>query len=82
MSDKTVSVCMITYNHEAFISQAIEGVLMQKTNFPVELIIGEDCSTDQTRKICLEYQEKYPDRIKIICNENNLGMMRNFTQTL
>lgn len=40
----TVSVCMITYNHEHFIREAIEGVLMQKTDFPIELIIGEDCS--------------------------------------
>lgn len=52
-----VSVCMITYNHEAYIAQAIEGVLTQKTNFPIELIIGEDCSTDNTREICIEYKK-------------------------
>lgn len=77
-----VSVCMITYNHESFIAQAIEGVMIQETSFPFELIIGEDCSTDTTRKICLEYQAKYLDKIKLILPESNLGMMRNFVETL
>ena len=47
-----VSVHMITYNHEPYIRQAIEGVMMQKTDFEFELIIGEDCSQDKTREIC------------------------------
>ena len=46
-----VSVCMITYNHENYIREAIEGVLMQKTDFDIELIIGEDFSQDNTRII-------------------------------
>jgi glycosyltransferase involved in cell wall biosynthesis len=50
-----VSVFMITYNHEKFIAQAIESVLMQKTDFPFELVIGEDCSTDGTGEIVREY---------------------------
>lgn len=79
---KMVSVCMITYNHEAFISEAIDCVMMQQTNFPIELVIGEDCSTDHTRKICLEYKEKYPDKIRLLLPESNLGMMNNFLQTL
>lgn len=77
-----VSVCMITYNHEAYIAQAIEGVLTQKTNFPIELIIGEDCSTDNTREICIEYKKKYPEVIKLKLRENNLGVIGNFIQTL
>ncbi|MDR1809745.1 MAG: glycosyltransferase [Prevotella sp.] len=77
-----VSVCMITYNQERFISQAIEGVVIQKTDFPVELVIGEDCSTDNTRAICMEYKEKYPDKIKLLLPEKNLGMIRNFLATL
>jgi glycosyltransferase involved in cell wall biosynthesis len=77
-----VSVCMITYNHEKFISQAIEGALMQKTDFPIELIIGEDCSTDRTREICVEYQQKHPEIIKLQLPEKNMGMIPNFITTL
>ena len=77
-----VSVLMITYNHENFIREAIDGVLMQKTTFPIELIIGEDCSTDSTRKIVVEYAEKYPDLIRPLLPESNLGMMKNFNKTM
>ena len=67
-----VSVCMITYNHEPYIRQAIEGVLMQKTDFEFELVIGEDASTDKTREICFEYQKKYPDKIRVLWWHENL----------
>ncbi|WP_282039410.1 glycosyltransferase family 2 protein [Saccharicrinis aurantiacus] len=78
-----VSVCMITYNHEAYIGEAIEGVLMQKANFPFKLIIGEDHSTDNTRAICEKYAAKHPDVIELLPKEEiNLGMMPNFIKTL
>lgn len=77
-----VSICMITYNHEKFIGQAIESALMQKTNFDYELVIGEDFSTDETRKTVINYQKKYPNKIKLILNKKNLGMVPNFIQTL
>ena len=67
-----VSVWMITYNHEPYIRQAIEGVVMQKTDFEYELVIGEDCSTDRTREICFEYQRKYPDKIRVLWSNQNL----------
>lgn len=76
-----VSVCMITYNQEKFLSQAIESVLEQKTNFDYELVIGEDCSIDKTREIIIKYQKKYPDRIKLLLREKNLGMVKNFLDT-
>ncbi|MDF1584652.1 MAG: glycosyltransferase [Methyloprofundus sp.] len=77
-----VSVWMIAYNHEKFISEAIEGVLMQKTTFPIELIIGEDGSTDKTALIIKEYVKKYPDLIKARYNMPNIGMMPNMVKTL
>lgn len=73
---------MITYNHEDYINQAIESIMMQKTNFLFELIIGEDCSTDNTRKICQKYKERYPDRIRLILPESNVGMMKNLIKTI
>lgn len=76
-----VSVCMIAYNIERFIGEAIESVLMQKTNFPVQLVIGEDMSPDNTRQICIDYRNKYPDRIKLILNEKNLGLTANSINT-
>lgn len=66
-----VSVALITYNHAVFIAQAIESVLMQKTNFDCELVIGEDDSSDGTREIVKSYKEQYPDKIRLLLNERN-----------
>lgn len=77
-----VSILMITYNQEKFISHAIESVLMQETNFDFELVIGEDCSIDNTREIVCLYQKKYPDKIKILPSDKNQGMALNFARTL
>ena len=60
-----VSVHMITYNHEPYIRKAIEGIMMQKTDFEFELVIGEDCSQDKTREICFEYQKMYNQLYKL-----------------
>jgi glycosyltransferase involved in cell wall biosynthesis len=72
-----VSVQMVTFNHESYIAQAIEGVLMQETDFPIELVIGEDRSTDRTREIVLEYQRKHPDVIRVVLWDKNVGAQRN-----
>jgi len=77
-----VSVALITYNHERFIAQAIDSVLMQDTAFDFELVIGEDCSTDRTREIVLSYQRKHPGIVRPLLPEKNLGMNRNFVQTM
>jgi glycosyltransferase involved in cell wall biosynthesis len=77
-----VSICMITYNQEKYISQSIEGVIRQNVNFQIELIIGEDCSTDTTREICLKYQNKYPSLITLLPSNKNVGMNQNFIRTL
>jgi glycosyltransferase involved in cell wall biosynthesis len=76
-----VSVLMITYNHESFIAQAIDSVLMQETVFPIELVIGEDCSKDRTREIVLEYQRRFPETIRLLLPVENLGANRNLVQT-
>jgi len=73
----TVSICCITYNHEKYIGQALESFLMQKTNFNIEIIIGEDCSTDATKSIISSYCISYPDRIKLITYEKNVGAFTN-----
>jgi glycosyltransferase involved in cell wall biosynthesis len=76
-----LSVCMITYNHELFLAQAIESVLEQKTDFPIELIIGEDCSTDGTANIVRYYTEKHPEKIQALVRDKNIGPSRNLIDT-
>lgn len=76
-----VSVHMLTYNHESCIAEAIEGVINQKANFLFELVIGEDCSTDNTRKIVLDYQRRFPHIIKVIKSDDNVGMLSNSLRT-
>jgi len=68
-----VSVITSTYQHAPYIKDCIEGVLMQKTTFPIEYIIGEDFSTDGTREIVFEYAKKYPNIIRVITADYNVG---------
>ena len=72
-----VSIRTSTYNHGPYIKQCIEGVLMQKTNFPFEYIIGEDCSTDETREIVFDYAKRYPNIIRVITANYNVGSKAN-----
>ena len=57
-----VSIFCLTFNHRKFIGEALEGFVIQKTNFPYEVIIYDDCSTDGNQDIIREYAEKYPDK--------------------
>lgn len=82
MKEPLLSICLITYNHEKFIREAIDGVLMQRVDFSWELIIADDFSTDRTREIVLEYKEKYPDFIKLIFQEKNVGPAQNWLDLL
>ncbi len=85
MDDKEevmVSVIVITYNHGHFIGQAIESIVTQKVNFKFELVIGEDCSPDNTRQICEHYARQYPDIIKLLPSDRNYGPMANFLRIL
>ena len=76
----TISVIMITYGHEKFIRQAVEGVLMQKCNFNVELIIANDASPDKTSDIVYDIIKTNPNanRIKYINRDKNIGGQNNF----
>ena len=76
-----VSVLMITYNHGNYIAQAVNSVLMQETNFDYELVIGEDCSTDNTCEILVGLAARYPEKIKLLNTEKNLGPNQNFVRT-
>jgi len=70
-SNPVVSICCITYNQEKYIRDTIEGFLLQKTSFPIEIIIHDDCSTDNTANIIKEYVNKYPEIIKPIYQKEN-----------
>ena len=78
MDNPKVSVCILTYNQEAYIGQAVESALAQRTNFRTELIIGEDCSTDRTREIVVDLARKHPDKIQLRLAPQNQGGGRNF----
>ena len=75
-----VSVVMPTYNHQCYLGEAIEGVLNQRTEFPFELIVGDDCSSDGTREIALRYQRQRPDIVRVLTSENRMGMHKNDTR--
>lgn len=76
-----VSVCLMAYNHERFIDEAIQSVLAQKTNFDYEIVIGEDSSQDNTREILISYAKQYPEKIRLLFTRRNLGPGRNFVRT-
>ena len=62
----------MTYNHARFISKALDSVLMQKTNFPFEILVSEDCSTDGTREIVQAYHQRFPEKISLLLSEKNV----------
>ncbi len=73
MHEPVLSVLFITYNHEKYIRQALDSVLAQKTAFSIEIVIGEDFSTDNTREILKEYKTKFPDKIRLLFRSKNFG---------
>ena len=81
MTRPLVSVVTLAYNQAPFIARCIEGALMQKTDFPFEIVIGEDCSTDGTRDIVFGYARRYPELIKTVTSDSNVGMAANAART-
>ena len=73
-----VSVCVTTYNHEPYLAEALDAILAQRCDFGVEIILGEDCSSDNTLAICRAYAEKYPEKITLIASTENVGWRTNY----
>lgn len=83
MKQKTkISVAVITYNQETTIRQTLDSILAQKGEFDLEVVIGEDCSTDNTYAICADYAMRYPNVVKLLPNTKNLGIMANFARVM
>lgn len=75
-----VDVVMITYNQEKYIEEGIRGVIKQKGDFRLRLIIMDDCSSDRTLEIAESWQSKYPEIISVYRNKHNLGLLRNYIE--
>src|SRR5690606_35489744 len=69
--DPLLSICSLTYNHKKFIKKALDGMLMQQTNFSFEVLVNDDASTDGTTEILEAYQQKYPGIIKPVFHKEN-----------
>lgn len=73
-----VSVCVVTYNHEKYLRQCLQGIVDQKTDFDFEVIVADDCSTDGTRNIVEEFEQRYPRVVKPIFHPANIGPYENY----
>lgn len=82
MREVMISVVVVTYNQAGTIGRTLNSILMQRCHVPFEIVIGEDCSTDNTKDICLIYAKQYPNIIRLICNERNKGIVDNYYDCL
>jgi glycosyltransferase involved in cell wall biosynthesis len=73
-----LSVCVMTYNQERYIGECLESIVAQEVDFPFEVIVGDDASTDGTREVIERYAERYPDLIKPMLHAKNLGTTKNY----
>ena len=71
MNEPLVSVVVITYNHEPYIKECLDGIISQKTDFPIEILVNDDCSVDNTASIIKEYELKYPRLFRCIYQKEN-----------
>ncbi len=76
-----VSVCVVTYNQEKYIAECLQSLVDQVTDFPFEIIVGEDCSTDRTREIVDDFALRYPDLIVKNYHSKNVGPTKNVFST-
>lgn len=73
-----VSVCIVSYNHQDFIGECLQSLVDQKTNFDFEIIVGDDASKDGTAEIVMEFEQRYPDIVRLIRHEKNIGPSANY----
>ena len=71
MNEPLVSVVVITYNHEPYIKECLDGIISQKTDFPIEILVNDDCSTDNTASIIKKYELKHPNLFRCIYQTEN-----------
>jgi len=77
-----LSVHLITYNNEKHIEETLVSILNQKVDFTFEIVVGDDCSTDRTLDIIKKYADAHPNLFKVSKNEKQLGILKNFKNTL
>jgi glycosyltransferase involved in cell wall biosynthesis len=83
MSDKClVSVVLMCYNQKQYIPQALQCILQQQCSYPFEIVVGDDGSKDGSRELFLEYQQQYPDLIRIVAEGPNKGVLGNWRDTV
>lgn len=80
--EPVLSICCITYNHEKYIGKCLESFISQKVSFPIEIVISNDCSTDNTQEIINDFKERYPALIRDVSPSKNLGAINNFYYAL
>ena len=81
MGQLMLSVLMITYNHEKYMRDALDSILKQKLSFDFEIVVGEGCSTDNTRGVLITYKENHPNYFNLILHDKNIGGIQNQIQT-
>lgn len=77
LRNTTLSVFIMVYNHAEYLKECIDNILNQKTNFNYDIVIGEDCSKDNSREIILGYQKLYPGKFKLLLYPRNMGAVHN-----
>ncbi len=82
MENIKVTVWLSTYNQEPYVAQALDSILMQKTDFPFEIVAADDCSTDRTQEIIMDYQKRFPDKIVTYFTPENIGGCRKLTNCI
>lgn len=73
-----VSIVIPSYNRSDLVSQTIDSILNQECDLTYEIIIGDDCSTDNVREILTDYKKKFPEKIKLLFHDNNIGLGANW----